>query len=54
MECYFQKRAAKMITNSNWFTNCDSLFKQLKWLPLMDKIRFSSIKYIYKGNKWIE
>jgi hypothetical protein len=44
-----QKRAAKIITNSKWFTNCDPLFKQLQWLPLMDKIRFSSIKYIYKA-----
>ena len=44
-----QKRAARVITNSDYLEHSGPLFQDLKWLPLHERIDFHRCVLVYKG-----
>ncbi len=43
-----QKRAVRIISNSQYLTHTNSLFKNLKILKLQDIVRLEVLKFVYK------
>ena len=44
-----QKRAARLILECPWRTRSENMFKQLKWMPLADRIEFRKMTMVYKA-----
>ncbi len=44
-----QKRAARLILECPWRTRSENMFKQLKWMPLADRIEFTKMTMVYKA-----